>query len=588
MVIAVVWVQQSRIICIDRFIIYGQETMIIEKSSSSMQFFGAGSVLLLTSPSENHLILAQSTIPSTENPLEYNPNQPPLPQIKPVPRTITVKKFEFVGNTVFTKEELNQVVARYQGKPISFVELLQVADRITQAYVEKGYITSGAYIPSQELTSGTVKIQIVEGSLTDINVKVVKGRLNSDYIRDRITTDSTAPLNLQNLRSDLQLLQFDPLIERLQAQLIAGTRPGTNVLEVEVTGADTFKITPILNNNRNPSIGTLERGIEISEANLFGWGDGINLAYRNTDGSDRFEVGYQLPINARNGSVAVSYSFSDNQIIEPPFDEFDIEIDIQEFDITIRQPILQTASLDKTQEFALSLSANRRNSDSRLLGVNFPIAEGANQKGETRISAIRFSQEWLQRSRQDVLNLRSQFNWGIDAFDATVNLDEPDSRFFSWRGQAVYSRLLDLSDNPNFINPSIFLRLDLQFSATSLVPIEQLSLGGQASIRGYRQDALLSDNGIIASAEVRVPVIQIPQLQSAVQVVPFFDFGTGWNTERENAARTTLASFGLGLLWQVSDDFTARLDWGIPLVELDSSERTWQENGVYFLLNASF
>ncbi|AFZ34428.1 surface antigen (D15) [Stanieria cyanosphaera PCC 7437] len=561
--------------------------MITEKSWSSMQWFVAGSLFLLTSPLETNPVMAQSTLPSTDNQLDYDRNQPLFPQLKPVPQTITVEKFEFVGNTVFSTEELNQIIAQYQNKPIAFVQLLQIADRITQAYVQKGYITSGAYIPSQELTSGVVKIQIVEGTLSDIDVTVVKGRLNPNYIRSRIAAGTTEPLNLNDLQTSLQLLQFDPLIDRLQAQLIAGTKPGTNILSIEVTGADTFKFSPILNNNRNPSIGSFEKGIQISEANLFGWGDRVNLAYRNTEGSDRFEVGYQLPINARNGSVGLSYSVSDNQIIEPPFEQLDIEIETQEFDLTVRQPILQTASADRTQELALSLSANRRNSNSRLLGVNFPISEEANQQGETDISALRFSQEWLQRSRQDVLSLRSQFNWGIDAFDATVNSDQPDSRFFSWRGQAVYSHLFNISSNPNLINPSIFLRSDLQLSATSLVAIEQLGLGGQSSIRGYRQDALLSDNGIIASAEIRVPVIQVPQLQSAVQVVPFVDFGKGWNTKRENPETTTLASVGLGLLWQ-SDNFSARLDWGIPLVELESSKRTWQENGVYFQLNSTF
>jgi hemolysin activation/secretion protein len=552
-----------------------------------MQLFMAGSLFLLTSPLETNPVLAQSTLPSTDNPLDYDRNQPRFPQVTPVPQTITVEKFEFVGNTVFSTAELNQIIAEYQGKPIAFVQLLQIADRITQAYVQKGYITSGAYIPSQELNSGVVKIQIVEGTLSNIDVTVVKGKLNPNYVRSRIAARTTEPLNLNDLQTSLQLLQFDPLIDRLQAQLIAGTKPGTNILTVEVTGADTFKFSPILNNNRNPSIGTFERGLEISEANLLGWGDRVNLAYRNTEGSDRLEVGYQLPINARNGSVALSYSFSDNQIIEPPFEQLDIEINTQEFDLTVRQPILQTASADRTQEFALSVSANRRNSDSRLLGINFPISEGANEQGETDISALRFSQEWLQRSRQDVLSLRSQFNWGLNAFDATVNSEQPDSRFFSWRGQAVYSHLFNVSNNPKIINPSIFLRSDLQFSATSLVPIEQLGLGGQASIRGYRQDALLSDNGIIASAEVRVPVIQIPQFQSAFQVVPFVDFGKGWNTDRKNPETTTLASVGLGLLWQ-GDNFSARLDWGIPLVELESSKRTWQENGVYFQLNSTF
>jgi hemolysin activation/secretion protein len=43
-----------------------------------------------------------------------------------------------------------------------------------------------------------------------------------------------------------------------------------------------------------------------------------------------------------------------------------------------------------------------------------------------------------------------------------------------------------------------------------------------------------------------------------------------------------LAAVGLGLQWRGGDRFTARVDWGIPLVSVDSEARTWQENGVYF------
>jgi len=49
---------------------------------------------------------------------------------------------------------------------------------------------------------------------------------------------------------------------------------------------------------------------------------------------------------------------------------------------------------------------------------------------------------------------------------------------------------------------------------------------------------------------------------------PFVDVGTTWNSFGR-VQTNTLASVGLGLRWQQGDRFTARLDWGIPLVEVD-------------------
>jgi hemolysin activation/secretion protein len=121
------------------------------------------------------------------------------------------------------------------------------------------------------------------------------------------------------------------------------------------------------------------------------------------------------------------------------------------------------------------------------------------------------------------------------------------------------------------------------------VPLEQFGLGGQETVRGYRQDILLTDNGVLASAEVRIPVLRLPQLEdSIVQLAPFVDIGAAWNNSgRPDPDPNVLASIGLGLQWQLGDILTLRLDYGIPLVSISSSDRTWQESGFYFSIIAS-
>ena len=81
--------------------------------------------------------------------------------------------------------------------------------------------------------------------------------------------------------------------------------------------------------------------------------------------------------------------------------------------------------------------------------------------------------------------MRSQFNVGLDILDSSTNENPiPDSRFFAWRGQGQYVRRIGQ-------NSLVVLRSDLQLATSSLVPLEQFSVGGIQSVRGYRQDALL-------------------------------------------------------------------------------------------------
>jgi hemolysin activation/secretion protein len=509
-----------------------------------------------------------------------NPLTTPNEQIPSVSETLTVKRFEVVGSTVFSREQFAKVLAPFTNKPIAFAQLLQARTVISELYIKNGYITSGAYIPPQILTSGVVKIQVVEGGLEDIVVTGTR-RLNRNYVRSRLALATSPPLKRERLLEALQLLQQNPLIQNLSAELAAGSRPGTSVLSITVREAKSFNTQVVLDNGRSPSVGSFRRRLQINEANLLGLGDNLSVGYTNTDGSNSFDASYTLPLNPRNGTLSFNYGTTSSNVIEYPFNKLNIESASRYYDLTFRQPVVQTP----TQEFALGLTASRRESNiSSLLFreedgeeriLPSLLSPGADEQGRTRVSSLQFFQEWTSRNSREVIAARSQFNFGIGAFDATINANAPDSRFFSWQGQAQWVRLL--ADDT-----LLLVRGNMQLADRSLLPIEQFGLGGLGSVRGYRQDLLLTDNGVFATAEVQYPILRIPQWQGVLQVVPFFDVGSAWNSGRENPDVNTLASVGLGLQWRQSDRFTARLDWGIPLVSVDSRERTWQENGVYF------
>lgn len=442
-------------------------------------------------------------LPPPEDLLQPPASTPTTPEPIPgeVPANITVERFEVEGSTVFSPEEFAQVLAPFTKKPISFAELFQARSAVTQLYISRGYITSGALIPPQTLRGGVVKIQVVEGSLEAINITGNK-RLNSDYIRDRIAIRTGTPLNQQQLLATLQLLQLNPLIQNLSAELATGSRPGTNILEVNITEAQTSHIQIFADNGRSPSVGSFRRQVQANEANLLGLGDSLSVAYSNTDGSNSLDTGYTLPLNPRDGTLSFSYGTSASEVIEPPFNRLDINASSRYYELTLRQPVIQTPS----QEFALGLTAARRESEALFFieGEQIPfLSPGADERGRTRVSALQFFQEWTRRSSNQVIAARSQFNLGIGALNSTINETAPDSRFFSWRGQAQWVRLLAA-------DTLLLVRADVQLADRALVPLEQFGLGGINSVRGYRQDALLTDNGAFASVELRLPIYRAP------------------------------------------------------------------------------
>ncbi len=490
--------------------------------------------------------------------------------------TIVVERFEFEGNTAFSDEELREALKDFTGTSVTFAQLLEARSLITKKYTEAGYITSGALIPPQTLNAGVVTIQVVEGEVEVINVTGSEN-LDPNYVRSRVALGAGKPLNVNRLLETLQLLQLNPLIKTISAELSAGSKAGSSLLEVTISEAQSFDLQLTLDNGRSPSVGTFRRQVSLSEGNLVGLGDSLSLTYTNTQGSNAIEGSYTLPVNARNGTVSVFVSRTDSNIIEPPFEPVDIEATSRNYELTVRQPVVESPR----QEIALGLTATRRESDTTLLGVPFRLSPGASEEGKTRLNALRFFQEYTQRGANQVFAARSQFSLGVGS-RATVNDEPPDSRFFSWRGQMQWVRLLA----PETV---LVLRSDAQISDRAMLPIEQFGLGGLESVRGYRQDALLTDSGVFGSAEVRVPIYRLPDRQGVLLLTPFIDAGTVWNSSGNKAPDySTLLSVGLGLRFQLGDRLTARLEYGIPLIDIKSSDRTWQEQGIYFSIVGSF
>ena len=374
----------------------------------------------------------------------------------------------------------------------------------------------------------------------------------------------------------MQILRLDPLIDNVSAELSAGLTPGMSRLDVEVKEAKAFSLSSSLDNHKSPSIGSNSRNIALNHSNLLGFGDKLQLNYTNTQGSNGFDIGYTFPINAKNGTISFAYGFNSNDIIEDPFTPLDIETQSNYYQLSFRQPIIYKPN----RELALGISFSRQHSETSLLDIPFPLSIGADNSGNTNISAVRIFQEYTERSDRSILALRSQFSVGVDIFDATINDNAPDSNFVAWRGQYQWARQLD----KDFL---FLLRGEIQL-ADKLVPLEQFRLGGATSVRGYRRDVSLSNSGLFASAELRIPVLRMNKLDGLLQIIPFIDLGLPWGRNNEAVDIDSLVSVGMGLNFNAGDRFNARVDYGIPLTNAEINGNSLQENGVTFSLGYGF
>jgi hemolysin activation/secretion protein len=124
-------------------------------------------------------------------------------------------------------------------------------------------------------------------------------------------------------------------------------------------------------------------------------------------------------------------------------------------------------------------------------------------------------------------------------------------------------------------------------TADPLLPLEQIAIGGRFSVRGYRENELVRDNGLLVSLESHIPLIRNQRWAEVVQVIPFVDFGRGWNRKVPTPEPTMLVSIGLGLRWvaqwQAFVPLRTQFEvfWGYKLQDIETEGDDLQDKGLH-------
>ena len=570
-------------------------------------FIGFAMVILLGSTS----VFAQTSLDPTgrssepPGPLKeefVRPKPPPSPVLPIVPLPpetevptqpgtvqVFVRDVRVIGNTAFSDQEIAEVTAPFKNRTLMTEDLERLRLALTLLYVNKGYLTSGAIIPDQDVMSGVITVQIIEGKLTRIDIEGNRW-FSSSFLRDRISLGIRTPVSLAPLQEQLQSLQQDRRIERINAELRPGDQQGDSLLNVRVADKQPFHASMEVNNYQTPLVGEIRGVGTLINDNLTGHGDPLRLSYGQSSGAfPILNASYALPFTRYGTTFSPYYRRNGFKLIEPPFTPLNIKTNSELIGMSLRQPIYVTA----TDEVALSIIGEHVFTQSFLFNgtpdqMTFNSFPGF-QNGAATVSALRFAQDWTHRTFDTVLAVRSRFSVGLNALGATINAnpDTPDGQFFSWLGQA--QGIKQFGDN--LLGMQLLGHMDLQLTNSPLFPVEQVALGGRYTVRGYREVTILRDNSFIASVEPRFPLFRWANGQPMFQFAPFVDVAHGWSIGDNHATViaslanpvNTLASVGAGLRWNILPDDKAIFEvyWGQQLNHVPSNGNTIQSHGVH-------
>lgn len=490
---------------------------------------------------------------------------------------VLVKEITFTGNTLIDNETLQSLTEEFKNKELTLEDMTSVADLITMAYQEKGYILARAYVPEQEIEDGVLKIAISEGRVGKIEVsgqKYYKERVLKRYFQPQLKHGVIREQLLERallLTSDLPLVKTRLVLKR-------GEEPGTADLVVQTEDKDALQWGIDYNNFGSELISKNRYGmyLELTEPE---WG--CTLALRGVMGDDPDDsflssAGLSIPVNTYGTKLLLNYMRA-NYAVGQELADLGLEGLTKIYGASISHPIFRER--DKN----LNLT----------VGYDYKYTENFILEEKRSIDELDVYYATLDFDNIDRFLGKNIVSFGF--YHGILKIDDkiPPSRL---KGRKRFDRytlhVARVQKVYGYIN--FLLRASGQLSGQRIPPIEQTVIGGYGTVRGHEPSLFLGDSGYTVSGELMFAppfiadkTILGQRIGQLVQFALFFDHGGVYTTAFEPGEYESdyLSGYGAGIRLYYKDLFRFKFDVGFPTEERTENE---DERFFYFMASLNF
>lgn len=465
------------------------------------------------------------------------------------------------------------------GTTTSYARLVALVQEINRAFIANGYINSGVLIAGQPALAwgDPLKLRLVYGTVGE-RLTVQWGRHGSQgmgpgYVHDRMKAAQRTPLNAAALERDFRRLASDPALSAVNADLQPGEAPGEARLLLTVDPQYWSDVYVTLANSRSPSVGGLRSAVGGSLRHVLTSGDLVSGEIGRTRGVNDGLASYSAPLTPKV-SFSLRGGINDAAVVDPLLAPLDISS--RDWNIegglslrVIDDPLLPTATPGKwspSRVLTTGLLVAHRETRDKLFGQPFSFSAGS-VNGLSRYDVVRFVTDYLHRNVNEVISVSLTMSLGMGGTRSDIpGVTTPLRHFAAILAQANYARRL----NDNGLE--LHVRLTGQTTNSILYAAERLSVGGEASVRGYRENFTLADRGVIGTVELSQPF----SLSGSAARAKSSDWGaftlTGFadgayvgDVDRGRPPVRKLASIGASLAWTPHPAFFAQMSYGEAL-----------------------
>lgn len=390
---------------------------------------------------------------------------------------------------------LAEYLEPYQGRQIGLQGINLIVKRATNALIDRGYTTTRILIPEQDLSTGTLKLQLIPGVIHDI--RFAEGTKSGNW-KTAFPTRPGEILNLRHLEQGLEQLKRVPS-QDADMQLVPADKPGESDIVIALKQSKPWKVVLSVDDSGSEATGKLQLSQTVAIDNLLGANDLFNVSFTHDgerEGKAYGSKGNSLYYSRPNGDW--TYSFSRN------------EYQYHQRILTGSETITYSGTNQDIRVTAEKL-LNRNQSGKTHLQLGLTVRDGRNYVEDTEISVQRKDTTVLtlglshkQYFGQTTLDTRLTHKQGMPWLGAQPDTSTgPTTRYHIWNFDTTLTKPVTLGKAKGQYR----LSFTGQYTNNHLYAADNFSIGSRYTVRGFDGElTLAAEQGWYLQNELAVPV----------------------------------------------------------------------------------
>ncbi|TCV92329.1 hemolysin activation/secretion protein [Luteibacter rhizovicinus] len=479
-----------------------------------------------------------------------------------------VNRIDITGATSLPVDELHALVASGEGKQLTLAQLYELADRITEAYREKGYPLASAYVPAQKLNGGVVRIAVLEARYGAVTLNNHSATSDRPLRATLASLASGTPVTQGDLDRSLLLLGDIPGVVTTSV-IRPGSEPGTSDLVVDAADRPRYTGVVSLDDYGNRYTGRTRLSGTLNVNSLLHQGDML-IANALTSGANMKygQLGYRFLVNGEGTVIGASASALDYRLsgdLRALRGHGTAQVD----SLFISHPFIRSTRGNLYGQ--LEFDHRRLNDDIDVVGIQ----------------THRHTNSWTGVLAGDTRDTHGVTNFNLSATYGQLGFNDDFAEFvdaISTRTKGHYlkwslsiARLQQLSTNN-----ALYVGFQGQWANRNLDTAEQFYLGGANNVRGYDTGAIAGTQGQMLNIEFRHTLaVSLPGIWTATAFADGGRVTIYKNTFAPGINSAHVQDVGVGLRWAGDDQWAISADVSHPvgarpaLIGSTKSARAW-------------